>query len=392
MVDNYNNYNEKEIKIIDKYKTNNNFIYDSNTCLRQINEPIKFEKNNNYLSGLCYKINNIDKENKILEKVFMIYELYDDFDKFNLNILLNLLSYTNFKIDKLSSSNLNINLSDAYFFCDNNGDDIIYINQEELKYQISIGEININEHKYCDMFGYLLEKNKYSNKLLIIPLCTNILMNYLPLMLSKYNIDLIYTSKTNKIFKFIKNIYCSTQTITLNKDVKFRLLVLSILINDNFQCKIPKGYDMSIYSYLPSNPDLTKYIIMTLSPNYEEIDSCLWNDAINLLPKINYVSYVVLYKDCESEKYNIEEIAVIKKSPNSHIYCLPANPNYSIKKMIEFGDDTDNFLDIINTDIFYTEIRSRKTCNSEFIFNIDTPKIPIIININNYFHGIIISE
>ena len=102
--------------------------------MRQINEPIKFVKNNNYLSGLCYKINNIDKENKILEKVFMIYELCDDFDKFNLNILLNLLSYTNFKIDATFSSYCNINLSDAYFFCDNNGDDIIYINQEELKY------------------------------------------------------------------------------------------------------------------------------------------------------------------------------------------------------------------------------------------------------------------
>ena len=63
--------------------------------------------------------------------------------------------------------------------------------------------------------------------------------------------------------------------------------------------------------------------------------------------------------------------------------------------MIKFGDETDNFLDVINhiknTVNFVTPIRTttttRKSCKTQFIFNIATPKIPIIININEYSYS-----
>jgi hypothetical protein len=392
MVD--NNYNE--IKIIDKYKTTNTFTNNSNNFLRQINEPSKFEPKNSINDIYFYQIKNIDKENKILEKIFMIYELHDDFDKFNINILLNLLSNTSFEIHSNSMFYCNVNINDAYFFCDYNGDDIIYINQEELNYKISIGEFNPNENKYCDMFRYLLEKNKYSNKLLIIPICTYILINYFPLMLFRTNVDLIYKSTTNKIFEFIKNIYCSTQTININQNVKFGYLSLYCLNSSNYTNKISKGVDLYSQSFKKSLFCFTQYIIITLKPDYEEIDSNLLCDVCDLLPKINSVIYN--HSSNIFEKYNIEEIALIKKSPNSNIYCLPSNSSYSIKTLIKFSDNDDvlnviKTLHTINNDKidYFTKKESFKQTkfNTSIQLTIETPKIPIIINFTEYFIDII---
>jgi hypothetical protein len=420
------------IKIIDKYRLNNtNYDHGDKIGLRQINEPI-------YLDSNCAIIKCNDD---ILEKIFIIYELYDDFDVSNIDFLLDILSTSKMSLylDNNLDNNMlfQINLIMGYFFCDNTDNDIIYINQEELNNQIYTGEFNPKEHKYCDMFGYLFEKNKYSNKLLIIPICTDLIINLIPIRFLP-GIK-IYYEKINKIAStFIKNTHVSTQTINLqylpkthDKMEQFSFS-LSIMSNKTYCDYIDIGKDISSYQYLldskydyhfvDSKYDYHfDYLIIKLTPNYELIDKELWSESVDMLPIINFINYGIANHDHSGTdwvSFQPNDIALVRKSKKFHVYTFPGNPYLSLKAQINgVNKNKGNFIEIINK--VYEDINqggcpcflhghyyryheneieskyySKKYCyhysgNKCIKFNIDTPIIPIIINVEVYRSNIL---
>lgn len=394
------------IKIVDKYTFNSFNSFNENElnelknilCLREINEPLLLS-NRDTIS----KILRIEKDKDVLEKIFLIYELYDDFEPSNNGTLLDLLNDTIFTISIGGSTIISINLGMDSFICDETGEDILYITISDLKEQIKNCEFNHHKHKYRDLVEHLLENNKFGNKILIIPICLNIFVNNIPLKLFKYHdFDFILCDYT-KNNKFINNIYISTQTInfvnkkTIDSPPKFNLNILQMT---NVKYNINSGRDMSNYT----SDDLLfvsknyKYFTIKLSPNYKEIDKNIWDDAINILPNINTISYI------DDNTGNIQtftpfEISLIRKSNNCYIYAFSTNPNISIKNFIansvkENGDG----LEVIYKGLYvlknkdethsifkkYNSRLNSEKINLRIVLNIDTPRIPINIVINTY--------
>ena len=413
MVDNYNNYNENKIKIIDKYKLNNiNYDYGDKIGLRQINKPINI--NSNFVEINC--------DDDILEKLFIIYELNDDFEESNIEFLLDILSTSQISAYLNCTDELfKINLITSYFFCGYTDDDIIYINQEKLNNQISFGEFNQNEHKYCDMFGYLTEKNKYSNKLLIIPICTELFINLVPLRFL-YGLKICYEKLNIITNTFIKNIHLSTQTINLQylsrnhnyeKNELF-FFSLPIMSNKVYCDNIDIGTDISSYQYTNLYSRHFDYLIIKLTPNYELIDKELWSESVEMLPIINFINYKSTQQ--YTVKFQPNDIALIRKSKKFHVYIFPGNPYLPLKSQINgVNKNKGNIIEIINkvyedvskgngavymTNSYYfnydnNEFGYNSNSNSEYssdkyiTFNIDTPIIPIIINVEEYRSNIL---
>jgi hypothetical protein len=394
------------IKIVDKYtfnnKINENELEELKNilCLREINKPILL---NNI--GLNPSI-DANKNKDILEKLFLIYELCDDFEPSNINMLLDLLDGVCFTIEIGGSNIIHINLGFVSFICDEIGEDIIYLNIVELKEQIKTGEFNYHKHKYRDLIEHLLEDNKFGNKILIIPIFLCAFINNLPLKLFKWH-DLRYKLYGNdKLNKFIKNIYISEQTINfVNRKIiknypKFKLTILqmySSIVNIN------TGRDISNYMF----PDLWfftkdyKYFTIKITPNYSEIDKNIWSDAINILPNINSISYII--DGINKKTFIPSEIALIRKTTNGHIYVFSTDPNISIKNFIkntikENGDGLEliykGLYVLQNKDETHQSYKKYNKDNSNekgkkyidlhIVLNIETPTIPISIIVNTY--------
>jgi hypothetical protein len=421
---------KNNVKIIDKYKLNNtNYDYGDKIGLRQINEPLCLDSN-------CLRINCKDD---ILEKIFIIYELYDDFEISNINFLLDILSTSEISLyadnnidDNIDNINIvklfQINLIMSYFFCSYTDDDIIYINQEELNNQISIGEFNPKEHKYCDMIGYLLEKNKYSNKLLIIPIFTELFINLIPLRFIN-GIKISYEKINSSASTFIKNKHLSLQTINLQylsrqhyfEKKEFFVFSVPIMSNKIYCDYIDIGKDISSYQYQCNYDKHFDYLIIKLTPNYELIDHELWSESVDMLPTINFINYGVGNYDYSGDdwvNFQPNDIALFRKNKNFHVYTFPGNPYLSLKSQINgLNKNKGNLIEIINkvyesinigggscymADNYYYHKNVTETDNGSYSkdwnkyssdkcikFNIDTPIIPIIINVEVYRSNIL---
>ena len=160
--------------IINKREKDN---FDNKTpklCFREINKPKKFVNGNPLKRGYYYNADEklckvglyseIDKDNHILEKMFLIYELHDDFDTSNINALLDILSYDQLSIISGTIEIFNIDIGTSYFFAENNNDNILYIIKNDLIEQIQMGQINIDNNKYYDLITPFSMKNGTANK------------------------------------------------------------------------------------------------------------------------------------------------------------------------------------------------------------------------------------
>jgi len=394
------------LKIVDKYTFSNRINEDeldeleNILCLSEINKPELF-KNTSM---------DVHKNKDVLEKIFLIYELHDDFETSNINMLLDLLDDVSFKVIIGGSSILNLNLGFVSFICDEIGEDIIYLNIVELKEQIQNGEFNYHTHKYRELLEHLLEDNQFGNKILIIPIFLGAFINKLPLKLFKYN-DLRYSfSGNDKLKQYINNIYVSNQTINfvnrknIPQSPKFKLTILQM---DSRYGNINIGRDISNYTFndfLWFNTTNYKYFTIKISPNYAEIDKNIWNDVINILPNINSISYCNNQEN-KTNTYTVSEIALIRKTTNGHIYAFSTNPDIPIKNFIantikENGDGLEliyNGLYVLqNKDKTHQSYKKYSKCKRkenqfecrkidlQIALNIETPTIPINIIVNTY--------
>jgi hypothetical protein len=378
-------------------------------CFREINKPKNFVKGDHFKN--YYKesdlYSKIDKNNHILEKMFLIYELHDDFDTSNIDVLLDILSYEQLSIIILESVIFNIDIGTSYFFAENNNDDILYIIKNDLIEQIQMGQINIDNHKYYDLINNIINDDIISNKILIIPICMNIMMNELPLKYTGSTLSYKYKKSNKTIKQFVKNILISSQTIDFclendyydHNNVRYyknmypiekygffmngELLSLSNTIKyiDYIQSKLQ-------YSFIITDMDASKYFTIKISPDYELIYKNLWNSIV--IPNITSICYTTNGID---KKYNINEIAQIKKSKNCHMYVFSKNPDISIKnwmknignlELIHKEYYTDFKICRIISNSINTKLKLHPYYKLNITFNLEYDIIPIKITINIY--------
>jgi hypothetical protein len=394
---------EKILRRFDK----NNPLYEStllydNICLRIIQNPILYDIQD---SGQYLRvIQNPDFDSTdILEKVFIIFGLHDDFNPENIDTLIDILGDTNFSISFGDSPIFNINLSLAYFFADNANEDIIYIDKYQLGEQITRGEFDPSQHKY----KYLLEKLNIvikENKLLIVPLCIDVVIKKIPTNLTQYHsikfcYDYGFHSKV--LSQFIKNIYNVNQNLLFMGNNN-ALLCRQLKYEDlNFYCLTYNSAQNDLAAYEAKKiriitSGLSKYIIVKISPDYANIDVSQWRYAVEQLPLINTIVFEPNEDDssivANTQSYTPHEIASIRKSKNCILYAIPANPETSMKGWIDKSVKE-------NADVL--KILHKQTDNSlgatfdtitrihhNIIIHLEPSAIPVSVTEYNYMHNI----
>ena len=378
---NYNiNYNLDDIKIYNGtlQDNRNKLTEDYNSgcvlCCKKINVPRKMSDKdieNKYLSS------NNQRED-ILENIYLVYELHDDFDNNNIEILIDLLSDTTFKILIGKSVIFDINLSLSCV--SENENPILYIQSDILKYQIENSECNINNHQYKELIEECMLIYK---KFIIMPISFNKFINTIYIRHIPYNsIEFIYTNINKKLYDFIKSINLSEKTISVfYPNVIYDSYLQDILTLETSTYKLDKSFHQ-IVTEIPIN---SIYFTIKISPNYEEIDKNLWSEAIYMFPNINLITYL-------DKKITSDEM-IIRTTKNCHIYFYFIDPNEKLKLKLKCDDPIQRTKDIIKKyisdsinkkDLHHPENVNSESSKTNIKLDIDIPQISINVNISLY--------
>ena len=348
--------------------TNKNII----SCSKNISSPRKMlddDGENKYLT-------HYDLDADILENIYLVYELHDDFDTNNIDILIDLLSDTNFNINLGITTIFDINLSISCIF--ENDNPILYIQSDILQYQIQNGECTIDNHQYKELIEKCMLIYK---KFIIMPISFSKFIDYIICQKLNYVVMQYKYKNINKtLYDFIKSINLSEQTISLSLRNKYDEMQ-DILTLETLTYKLDKYFHQIICKM----PYRCIYFTLKISPNYEKIDKNLWNEAIYMLPNINNISYL-------DKKINLDEM-LIRTTKNCHIYFYFMNPNEKLKLKLKYINPIERTKDIIKkyfrqipTDLntYCDKLNSSYKQLDDIIFDIDVPQIPVNVIISFY--------
>jgi hypothetical protein len=369
--DNMRKYNFDNIKIYNgTFQSNIEKIYKDKSenilsCSRNISSPcemIHFNGGGN--KNKCLDHNDINAD--ILENIYLVYELHDDFDTNNIDVLIDLLSDTTFNITIGGRTVFEINLAISCVF--ENENPILYIQSDILQYQIQNGECNIDNHQYKELIEKCMLIYK---KFIIMPISFIKFIDYIICGKIKYHhIRYIYGNINKILYNFIKSINLSEQSISLATRNAYNS-TQNILTLKTHTYKL----DKLISQIICKMPDSCIYFTIKISPNYEEIDKNLWSEAIYMLPNINFISYF-------DKKITSNEM-LIRTTKNCHIYF------YFMDQKLKYVDPIERTKNILKkyyeqpipTQIYYVP---PPISYDNIIFEIDTPQISINVNISFY--------
>lgn len=340
-----------------------------------------------------------------LDRIFIVFGLCDDFNPENIDTMIDILGDSEFCIQIGGISIFKCTLSIAYFVSDITNEDILYIDKSQLHEQIESGIFNPSHHKY----KYLLEKidtDIKENKLLMIPICINVLIKNLPVRHYKYastNFLYKYGDRKQIVSQFITNVYNINQTIFFignkNRDIsidttnKIEIYCLTYSEYTNF---------IKPHSAIPQHIHcvrLQKYIIIKVMPDYEKIDESQWKYAVEQLPLINTIVYTTEENNTYDKSYTPNEIASVRRGKNCTLYALPGNPEVSmngwISKAVKENLDglkilhDKNYADT-SRNVIYDEthfIYTKTRAIHDIIIHLEPSDIPVKLVVGSYINN-----
>ena len=325
-------------------------------CQINITEPQKFPFNDSCESFYInkYEYINID----VLEKIFLVYELNNDFDKNNIDILIDLISDTSFSMYINNLTIFYINLALSCFFTN----DITYIDTDELNYQIENGECNLENHIYKRLIEYIIRDN--NKKFLIITVDIDKFIKSLFIKNMSYSsFEYNYMVTNKKLLDFVKSISISEYGYIIPKEYNLiKHIIIDIITIKSFTGIFNNNDNLSSFSpvYLQNISNKCKYFTIKISPDYKMIDKNFWSDAIYMLPNINSITFT---QNSIEQKLTQNEM-VVRRTKNCYIYIFTLK-NDEYKQ-------------------HYNEC--------EITLNIDTPQIQILFNICLYMEDKFITD
>jgi hypothetical protein len=351
-----------------------------NNYIKKINKPIFVY--DSFKTLICR--NNLTVLNKymdhdILDKLFLICTLNDYYDSNNNNSLLDYFSNIQLRI---SANNekivINIDLFLNYFILPSVGDEVIYID----KSQIQASEI-VN-HKYYELFQYIFT-DEFNNKLLIIPICINFIINNLQLRSCNGSFDI--TVKNSNSYENVVEKDLSTQTIDFIKYPQLSKVVSRLFLTNNMSFTKSKDNNLSsFYPFITSTFTLWNFCIIRISKLGTSVD----NYDNEILPCIKSITLHNI-RNKTKNKYDVNDISIIRKNNYTNMYVFTNNEKYSIKKFIYNSSNLHYNYDSCLKESDYDNIlmdglfNNHDYCDIEL--DIETPNIPIKIKAFTYAYS-----
>ena len=256
------------------------------------------------------------KEIDILDKIFLVYELHNDFDKNNIDILIDLISDTSFTLELNYEKIFNINLALSCFF----SNDITYIDTNELNHQIVNGGCNLDNHIYKKLIEYIIQNN--NTKFLIIPVdigefIKSLFIKNIPALILSYQ----YRMSNNKLLDFVKSISISEYGYIIPKEYNSINIIIDGIFLRSYKYTFNNTHDLAVFcpTILQYIVKKCKYFTIKVAPDYINIDKDLWSEAIYMLPNINSITFI---KQNNIEQKLTQNEMVVRRTKNCHIYIF----------------------------------------------------------------------
>jgi hypothetical protein len=265
--------------------------------------------------GGKYLAHAYDSNTDILENIYLVYELHDDFDTNNIDLLIDLLSDTSFTLELNYEKIFNINLALSCFF----SNDITYIDTNELNHQIVNGGCNLDNHIYKKLIEYIIQNN--NTKFLIIPInigefIKSLFIKNIPALVLSYR----YIMSNNKLLDFVKSISISEYGYIIPKEYNSINIIIDGIFLKSDKYTFNNTHDLSVFCprILQYIVKKCKYFTIKVAPDYKNIDKDLWSEAIYMLPNINSITFIK-QNNIEQQKLTQNEM-VVRRTKNCHIY------------------------------------------------------------------------
>jgi hypothetical protein len=218
------------------------------------------------------------------------------------------------------------------------------------------------------------------NKVLIVPICLNILIKNLPVKLCHFHdIRFRYNFGEKELLlsvKYVNSVYAVSNTIFMNRsnmdiieDLGHANMYCITTVRQKFSTGIGITNPIHLHAYIAQ-----KYAIIKISPEYSEADKSHSGNLVEQLPLIrtivyhsahnntHYSNYSYLMDSSTSKSFTPREIASIHTGRNCILYELPCDPTRSVKGWIDRAVKE-------NTDGIEAMMKNKKSdmCNTQCI-------------------------
>ena len=418
---------DNQIKIIDvSYEgvnfNNKKYATYKNMCLRTVSKAAPFKYHTPYWTLYDCEWDRFNSGD-VLNKVFVVFGLRDDFNFENIDELTDMLGDTEFSIYIGGVRMADINLFIAYFFADSLGEDILYIDKQELNKKINTGEVDMSHNKY----KYLLERLNIDvgeNKLIVIPICLDMLIKNLPFKLCRYHEICFHCSfgeeELSLSVKYVNSLYAVCSTIFMNRakmeiieDSGNAYLHYTSSVSRKFRTGVGITKPIHLYAYTAQ-----KYAVIKISPDYSETDKSRSEITIEQLPLIHTIVYhsTNTHASCHyltdklkkidsnaSKSFAPHDIASFHTGKNCILYVLPCDPSTSVKGWIDrtVKENTDgieammkNKIQCIDINKPGTDIKSASQSKKyyDMTIHMGSSCIPVKIDVYVYKNNMLVLE
>lgn len=339
-------------------------------------EWLKFKDHKDDKKGTQYtcrinRNNNTFPRTDLTGEMFLVFELRPDMIMDNVDVLLDMLSNTDIKMELGGSRLFSVKLHILYFTMKYYGGDIFSVDCKQLRNDL---EMDI-EVQYEHILRSLLKKDDLK-KLLIIPMSLDFLTGKFPLKtllfhevrvnidikkdlrdfctrftivseyfhITKWNDDRINLMSENTM----QNGFYTAGTND-EKDESFEIVSLSTGLSGDgriFRPNDPGPAELKL-------PELSGvYFSVVIEPIYEEIDKDMWHMISVQMPSILSAEICENYGrfDTGLNRWILYDMSKVdmRRSKSQHIYFFSMNPQVSMKDWMRINDVTNrDFIDTV---------------------------------------------